>query len=61
MKRMNDNGPASKTRDLGGGQTLTSYNGKDSSDVRTVSDTKLGGGMNNLSDTLPRDRKVNDD
>lgn len=57
-KRINENGAGKKVTDLGGGQTLETPYGKDSSDFRGYSDVRLRGGMNNLSDTLPADGKV---
>ena len=59
MKRSNDTNQGQVSRSLARGQTLQTPIGKDSSDYsgkqsdEVTAKMKMGGGMNNLSDTLP--------
>ncbi len=64
-KPMNERGAITKTHDLGGGQKLIESHGRDDSDFRGTSRTKLGGGVKDLSRTLngatlPKGVKDND-
>lgn len=62
IKRSNDTNQGTSNTSLARGQTLQTPIGKDSSDYsgsaakEVTSKMKMGGGMDNLSDTLPSDK-----
>lgn len=64
MKRSNDTNQGTSNKSLARGQTLQTPIGKDSSDYsgskadEVPAKFKMGGGLDNFSDTIPSDKKM---